>query len=147
MAERSLYEKYGGASTVESLVKTFYCKVLASPSLSPYFGGVDTEGLKRHQTRFLSQVLGGPQNYSGRTLASAHRCLNVSEAAFDEVAVLLKQTLEEGGVEAADIATIMGIVASTKDDIVAAQAPLHAPLSAVAGESARLSMERSTPDS
>src|SRR5687767_612544 len=96
MAE-SLYDKYGGFATVSSLVQNFYNKVMASQSLEPYFASVDMARLMDHQVKFFCMVLGGPNNYTGRALRAAHSHLHITPAAFDEVAGLLKETLEEAG--------------------------------------------------
>ena len=116
--ETSLFEKYGGFTTVSTLVKEFYDQVLESDNLSPYFENKDMDALIKHQTQFLSHLLGGPAQYAGRTLATAHKGLNISEESFDEVATILSEVLEDGGVEQEDLDAIMAIVAQTKADIV-----------------------------
>jgi hemoglobin len=114
-----LYDKYGGFSVISEIVHAFYDKVLASPSLDAYFAQIDMEALIDHQTKFLCKVLGGPDNYSGRALAAAHRHVHITPAAFDEVASLLRATLEEARVEPADVDAILGVVGSVRGDIVA----------------------------
>jgi hemoglobin len=114
----TLYDKYGGFAAISAIVHTFYDKVLASPTLDPYFQNVDMGGMIDHQTKFLCKVLGGPDNYTGRALEAAHRRLDVTSSAFEEVATLLKQSLEEAGVEPADVATVLGVVGSVRGRIV-----------------------------
>ena len=118
MSEETLFHKYGGFSTVGAIVLAFYEKILDEEALVPYFEGIDMERLIRHQTDFLCMILGGPANYSGRDLRTAHFRLNITVPDFLLVADLLEETLEEGGVEDDDIEAILKIVASTKDDIV-----------------------------
>lgn len=114
----TLYDKYGGFPTVSALVVRFYDRVVASPSLAPYFAQADMPQLIDHQTQFLCMVLGGPNNYQGRGLRTAHARMNITEGAFAEVAGHLKDTLEEGGVAAEDVAAILGVVASAKSDVL-----------------------------
>jgi truncated hemoglobin YjbI len=38
--------------------------VLGDPQLAPFFEKTDMARLKAHQFAFLSQVMGGPRNYS-----------------------------------------------------------------------------------
>ena len=114
----TLYEKYGGFTTIHTIVKDFYHDVLAEESLAPYFSRVSMDFLIQHQTDFLSQVLGGPIQYKGRTLREAHQTLNVKRADFDLVAKLLQENLEDAGVEEDDVTAIIDIVASTLPDIV-----------------------------
>jgi hemoglobin len=92
--------------------------VLTSPSLDEYFAGVEMEPLIDHQTNFLCKVLGGPDNHGGRALRAAHHRLGITPEAFAEVASLLRETLEEARVEPADVHTILGVVASVRDDVI-----------------------------
>ena len=70
--------------------------------------------LIRHQTVFIGQVLGGPSNYNGRELGQAHKRLSITLEDFDLVAEILEEVLEDGGMEDADVATVMNIVAGTR---------------------------------
>jgi hemoglobin len=115
-----LYDKYGGFATISQIVHAFYDKVLASPSLDPYFANVKMEALIDHQTKFLCKVLGGPDNYVGRAMRTAHQGHDISAEAFAEVAGLLKESLEEAHVEPADVTAILEVVASVRGDVVAA---------------------------
>ena len=86
--------------------------------LAPVFSGVDMANLKRHQALFISQVLGGPKEYDGRTLYQSHKDLLVTNAQFDAVAAHLGTTLESLHVDAQDIAAITGKVAPLSREIV-----------------------------
>ncbi len=114
----SLYDKYGGFATINSIVTDFYDNLLENNDVAHFFENVSLERLIDHQTKFLCQVLGGPSEYTGKELSAAHQNMNISDADFGTVATILKQTLEDAGVEPEDLDTIIGIVASTKDQIV-----------------------------
>lgn len=119
-ANETLFEKYGGFSTVGDIVHEFYEKIMDDESLEQYFWDVDMTRLIRHQTDFLCMVLGGPAKYSGRSLKDAHAHLNITGVDFLTVAGHLQEALEEGGMEDGDVTAVIDIVASTKDDIVSA---------------------------
>ena len=114
----NLFEKYGGFATVSTIVRAFYKDVVASPNLQSYFENVNMERLIDHQTKFISHVLGGPAEYTGRTLQSSHHSLKITNAHFDEVAEILQDVLEDVGMEDADIEVVMGIVGGTRSSIV-----------------------------
>ena len=116
----SLFDKYGGFSTIGDVVHSFYEKIMDTESLEHYFWDVDMSRLMAHQTDFLAMVLGGPSSYSGRSLKEAHRHLKITEVDFLTVAELLEEALEEAGMEDEDVEMVLGIVASTKGDIVQA---------------------------
>lgn len=114
----TLFEKYGGYPTFSAIVQDFYRSLLDTPELAGYFAGTDMNRLMQHQTDFLATALGGPSKYTGRALAAAHSRLNITGAHFNLVAELLTEALEDAGVEEADVATIIGVVAGTRGDIV-----------------------------
>jgi hemoglobin len=114
----SLYEKYGGQATVASLVDLFYAKILADERIKHHFQNTDMPRQKRHQTAFISQVLGGPKDYQGLDMRKAHARLKLQESDFSAVAEHLQNTLQEAGVEPDDLGAIMGAVASLKPDVL-----------------------------
>ena len=116
----TLYEKYGGFTTISNIVHSFYEKVLETDSLLHYFKGIDMERLARHQTDFLTLVFGGPVNYTSDRLREAHAKLRIPVADFECVADLLEESLEEADVEDEDIEAIMEVIAASKGDIVSA---------------------------
>ena len=116
----TLFAKYGGIDTIRRIVGDFYSDVLDSDNLRPYFTDVNMERLMQHQTNLLCHLLGGPVEYEGRDMVQAHKHLKVTEADFGEVATILKENLEDAGVEAADINTIIGVVAGYADQIITA---------------------------
>ena len=115
---QNLYEKLGGEATIKAVVEEFYERVLADGNLAPIFKNTDMANLKRHQALFISQVLGGPKEYDGRTLYQSHKDLAVTDGQFDAVAGHLSATLESLHVDAQDIATILGEIAPLRRDIV-----------------------------
>jgi hemoglobin len=114
----TLFEKYGGFSSISEIVRSFYRDVIESPRLRPYFENIDMATLIDHQTKFMSHALGGPATYNGRSLSVAHKDLNITQVAFDEVAEILQDVLENAGMEADDVATVMSVIGQTMDDIV-----------------------------
>ncbi len=118
MTQQSLFEKYGGFSSVYKIVISFYAKIQASPSLAKYFLGVDMKRLIDHQTKFLCVALGGPNTYEGRSIREAHKSLNIEHSAFAEVAKLLHESLTEAGVEPMDINAVMTLIGKLESDVV-----------------------------
>lgn len=117
---QSLYDKYGGFAAISAIVHSFYEKIGSSDELSGYFGHVSMDALMSHQTKFLCKVLGGLDNYEGRSLAKAHAGLKINGPSFALVGKLLQESLEEAGVEADDVKTVMSFVVCVRGDIVTA---------------------------
>ena len=116
----TLFEKIGGLAPIGQVVRQFYRDVLSSPRLAHHFEGIEMERLIDHQTKFLSHALGGPVEYSGRSLAASHKNLNISREDFAEVAQILQEALEDAGLTDEDIAQIMEVVGGTQDAVVTA---------------------------
>jgi hemoglobin len=119
--ELSAFERVGGAPAVKAVVDRFYEHVLANDELVGYFAGLDEAGmtqLKRHQVAMISQVLGGPREYTGRDLADAHRPLNISELHYRRVSHLLVGTLWQFDVPE-DIIFDVSELLATLQDVVA----------------------------
>jgi hemoglobin len=115
----SLYEQLGGRNNIEAVVAEFYSRVLADPILRPIFDGIDMNHLRRHQTAFISYALGGPNQYSGRSMRIAHEGLNISETQFGAVAGHLSGSLASFDLPVSLIDQVVAHVAQLKGEIVA----------------------------
>ena len=117
----TLYDRIGREGAVDAAVDLFYRKVLADPSISQYFDGVDMDAQRTKQKAFLTMVFGGPNTYSGRDLRTAHADLvsrGLNESHFAAVAGHLQATLAELGVDPATTAEVMAIAGGAKADVL-----------------------------
>ncbi len=103
----TMFERYGGFATISKVVMAFYDKAIDSDVVGGYFENVDMPALIDHQTKFISQVMGGPASYTDDVLARVHRSLKIDDNAFDEMVTILKDTLEEFEVDQSDIDVIL----------------------------------------
>ena len=117
----SLYDDLGGSAAVSAALTQFYPKVLADPRTSPYFEGVNIEGLKRRVEPFLVMALGGPNNYRGGTLRQTHAHLvsrGLDDGVFDAFLGHFHDVLKELGVPAAKIAEVMPLFYGARSDVL-----------------------------
>jgi hemoglobin len=119
----SIYEQIGGAGSVRAAVDIFYDKVLADPSLSSYFADTDMVHLKAHQRAFITAAIGGPNGYSGQSMAAAHAGLDIDHDAFSAVVGHLVDTLTELEVPADVIGQIGATLAPLEAQIVTVREP------------------------
>jgi hemoglobin len=105
---QTLYDKYGGFSTISKIVHDLYKKVQASDILSPYFEKVDMSNLINHQIQFFSTLLGGPVTYDIRQIDEIHKRLNITDEAFQDVIDLLSESLEDAGMDNTDAHNVIG---------------------------------------
>ncbi|MEM6578503.1 MAG: group 1 truncated hemoglobin [Pseudomonadota bacterium] len=105
---KSLFDKYGGFSTVSRIVLTLYDRLLDDDDVGPFFDDVDLPSIIDHQTKFVSSLMGGPASFSDEYIAAAHRHLTINAHHFDRLRALVTEVLTEFNVEPADIEAIVG---------------------------------------
>ncbi len=128
-SDKSLFEQLGGEAAIVAAVDIFYEKVLADKNLAPFFEGVDTDHLLHMQEDFLTMALGGPNNYLGADLATAHGDLvekGLKDEHFDAVAGHLRVTLEELNVPQSLMIEVLTIVEGTRVDVLGMKKPQSA---------------------
>lgn len=118
--DSTIYDRIGGADAISAAVDLFYRKVLGDDRVNPYFEGVNIGRLKAHQRAMITAVAGGPNSYEGRSMAEAHRGLDITNEAFDIVVGHLVATLQELGVPQDEIDRMAPPVLELRSDIVTA---------------------------
>jgi hemoglobin len=116
--EQSLFDKYGGFTTVHQVVEGFYDGVLENEILAPYFDDTNMETLIDHQTQFFAAAMGGPASFDDDHLARVHHDRGIGEDAWDSVVTVLSETLSGFDIEPGDIQQILSTVGSKKAFIV-----------------------------
>lgn len=141
MADKSLYDRLGGAFAIAAVVDHFSDRVLANPmvgkaSRNPALREWSTNqtdarmpGLKFMRTLWVCSVAGGPFQYegAGKPLGNAHKDLNITPAEFDEVAAELGRTLAHFKVPKRETDEVMAAFAKQKPDVARAIAKAPAP--------------------
>ncbi|MDH3327283.1 MAG: group 1 truncated hemoglobin, partial [Gammaproteobacteria bacterium] len=75
---KTLYERLGGVETLEKVHKIFYDKAYKHPWLRLYFTDKLQQVLEEQQTDFMTQLMGGPKKYGGKTPKMAHQHMNIT---------------------------------------------------------------------
>jgi hemoglobin len=117
----SLYERIGGEAAVQAAVARFYDKVLADPTLAPFFEGVDMPAQNRKQIAFMTMAFGGPNRYTGRALRNVHANLvtrGMGDAHYDAVVGHLASTLADLGVDKESTAEVLALVEAQRADVL-----------------------------
>jgi hemoglobin len=120
-SNQTLYEKLGGEAAVNAAVDIFYRKVLADYRINRFFDNSDMEKQAAKQKAFLTMAFGGPNNYNGADMRTAHARLvkmGLNDSHFDAVMEHLGATLIELSVPQELIAQAAAIAESTRKDIL-----------------------------
>ena len=117
----SLYDDLGGAKALGPVVDSFYKKVLADNRVNSFFETTDMERQAKKQKAFLSFAFGGPNKYTGKSMADAHAHLvkrGLEDLHVDVIIELLGKTLIEFEVPAEKIAEVAAVAESVRDQVL-----------------------------
>ena len=120
----SLYERLGGVYNIAVVVDELVDRVMADPRLNANpavdeaHHKVPPAGFKYLVTEMVCWATGGPQKYSGRSMADSHRHLNITPHEWDAFMDDFQQTVDKFKVPATEQAELRAIVESTYGDIV-----------------------------
>ena len=120
--ETTLYDRLGGQVGIEAVVDEFLLNVAGDERINAYFSGVDLERLGRLLTEQICEATGGPCTYTGRNMGQAHAGLGITEADFNALVEDLVKALDTFVVPEQTQNQLLAILASLKEDIVAAPA-------------------------
>lgn len=95
----SLFDQVGGLETLQRVHKTFYDKVYAHPWLGKFFEGHDQQAIENRQTSFMAGKMGGKVDYLGKEPYMAHRAMYITSELFDIRTQILRDSLNEEGVD------------------------------------------------
>lgn len=118
---KSLYERLGGAAAVDAAVDIFYRKMLADDRVNYFFDNTDMDRQIAKQKAFLTMVLGGPNEYTGKDMREGHKHLvskGLGDLHVDVVIEHLGSTLKELGAAEADIAEVAALANSVRNDVL-----------------------------
>lgn len=117
----SIYEQLGGQPAVETAVEVFYRKMLTDDRVSHFFDDVDMEQQMAKQAGFLTMVMGGPNNYTGKDMREGHKHLierGLNDTHVDIVIEHLGATLKELGANDDQIQQVAALANSVRDDVL-----------------------------
>ncbi len=117
----TLYERIGGEAAVNAAVELFYKKVLDDHRINRWFEGMDMDKQIAKQEAFFTMAFGGPNEYTGEDMRTAHARLvkmGLNDDDFDAVMENLGATLKELNVPDDLIAEAAALAESTRDDVL-----------------------------
>ena len=114
----SLYERLGGEAGLRKLANEILDQNRNNPAIGHYFQKVDMDKLKQRVFEFFSMGLGGPHQYTGKDMASAHQGLNINDRDFDIGNDDVVKVMEHNGLGRAEIDEVVGILNSMRGDVV-----------------------------
>jgi len=121
--EKSLYDRLGGQPAIQAVASGLVDKILADNRVNKWFAHAasspeNTKLYKQKLSDFICQSTGGPCQYTGLDMATAHKGRGVTSEAFSAVAEDLSALLDQLKVPAKEKGEVMTLVGSLKPSIV-----------------------------
>ncbi len=137
----SLYDRLGGVYNIATVIEDLIDRVMvdarlnANPRVDEAHHRVSAAGFKFLATEMVCWAAGGPQQYSGRSMADSHRDLTITDQEWQAFMNDLQQTFDKFEVPQPEQEELKAIVESTREAIVVA--PLEEEPAATTGGSDR----------
>jgi len=125
----SLYDRLGGVYSIATVVDDLIDQVMVDPRLNANplvdeaHHRVPPAGFKYLVTEMVCWATGGPQKYTGKSMADSHSHLKITAKEWEAFMDDFKQTLDKFKVPAQEQSELKAIVDSTRADIVVGSAP------------------------
>lgn len=84
-----------GADTIEKVITEFYILAFDDVIIGHFFFDKDRADITKKQIDFATAMLGGPRNYRGKPLETAHENLPIRPPHFGRRQVLMRQVLSD----------------------------------------------------
>ncbi len=126
----TLYERLGGVYSIATLVDDLIDRIMvdprlnANPKVDEAHHKVPPAGFKYLVTEMVCWAAGGPQRYTGRSMADSHHHLNITPQEWEAFLDDFDQALHRFNIPATEQAELRAIVQSTYDEIVTGKASL-----------------------
>lgn len=123
-SQDTLFERLGGLPAISLVVSDFVDDfivddvILSNPAVRERKTPDTAPYIKFQVTTLVCQLAGGPCEYTGLDLATAHEGLNVTGEEWDRMVEIFAGTLAEHQVPEQEQEELFGIMAPARDDIV-----------------------------
>jgi hemoglobin len=115
----TLYQRLGGEAGVRTIVQGTLERHLANPTVVSYFQHIDQAWLEDSVVAFFSAGTGGPNDYQGQDMVTAHAHLRITDAEFDAAVADVLASVTASGANQAAHDEVQTILLSFRPQIVA----------------------------
>ena len=119
----TLYERLDAAAGIRRIVDGAVAAHMDNPQIghrfAPYAGRPErVEEIKQHTCDFFAAGSGGPDRYTGRSMAEAHRGMQIDGAEYEAAATDILRTMDALNYDAETRAEVGEILQSLKHEII-----------------------------
>lgn len=117
-ADKLLYDRLGGKDALNAVVGELWNVVAADKRINGRFAHTKPEVFGAQLVDFLCQASGGPCQYKGKDMKTAHTGMKLTDAEFGALAEDTTKALNKFKVPAKEQSEVIGLLASLKGDVV-----------------------------
>lgn len=117
-APKPLYDRLGGKDAIAGVVEEFVGNVAADARINKRFEHADVPNLKKQLVDQICNATGGPCQYTGKDMKTAHTGMQISDAEFTALVEDLAKALDKFQVPAKEQGELLGALAGMKPLIV-----------------------------
>ena len=114
----SLYERLGATDGLTEIARATIALHHENPAIQHYFADIDDDNLVKHVVAFFAAGTGGPVNYQGRDMTTAHASMNMSDADYDAAVADVLKAVKANGVDADSAAEVAAILESLRPAVM-----------------------------
>jgi hemoglobin len=117
----SLYQRLGETDGIESIIRKTIELHSENPQIAAYVKHIDQEWLIGSVAAFFSAGTGGPNNYTGADMVTAHAHLDLTNEEFDMAIADVLAALTAHDIDAESAAEVNNILQSMRGAVVSAE--------------------------
>ena len=110
----ALYQAFGEKAGLVKLMDDFVPRLQADPRLAEAFKKANVPNLKMQLVNQFCQVSGGPCEYKGADMKTAHSSMDITKTDFNALVEVLQKSMDA-----------QGIAFSSQNQLLAKLAPMH----------------------
>lgn len=115
---KKLFDRLGGQAAIEKVIDDFIKIVVADARINEFFKSADAGNLKKQLVDQVCNATGGPCEYKGKDMKTAHTGLKITDAHFDALVEDLVKALKDNKVADADIKELGDALGGMRKEIV-----------------------------
>ena len=122
-ADDTLYKSLGGKKAITAVVDDFVGRVAADTRINSFFTATAADPnrlakFKKNLVDQLCEAAGGPCEYKGKDMKTAHAGMGITSPDFDALVQDLVASLDKFMVKDGDKQALLGVLGPMKKDIV-----------------------------
>lgn len=120
--EKTLYERLGGNESIKAVVDKFIEYVATDTVINSFFSETiannRVDDLKMNLVNQIGEASGGPEEYTGLDMVTAHKGMNIQDVHFDALVGDLVKALDFYNVPEKEKGELLSVLGPMRSDIV-----------------------------